>query len=271
MFLIDTHCHINEKYYPKGLDSLFKNALDNNVKRLILSAENVASSKEALNLARKHSGLPQIKTLAGVHPHEAKKVNDNYLFELEEIARNSEVVAVGEIGLDFFYDNSPRDIQKKVFIEQIELAKKIKKPISLHIRNAADRSTGDAYFETLKILRDTNAEEIGGVIHCFSGNEENAKNALDLGFYISFAGPITYPKNQQLRETAIKIPIDRILCETDSPYLPPQGFRGKTNEPCHVKSIYEMLAMLKGLSVEEFSGRVFENVERVFKWSEANV
>lgn len=264
MFLIDTHCHINKRYYPNGLKDVFKNALDNDVKGLIFASSNIESSKEALEIAQLHNELPEIKTLAGIHPHEAKKVDDDYIAQLEKIAINPEVVAVGEIGLDYFYDNSPREIQKKVFVEQIELARKMKKPICLHIRNANDKTTGDAYFDTLEILREAKLGENSGVVHCFSGDVKNAKDMLDLGFYISFAGPITYPKNQELREIAMGIPLDRILCETDSPYLAPQKYRGRVNEPAHVRIVYEMIAMLKGLSVEEFSKSVFENVERVF-------
>lgn len=271
MFLIDTHCHINKKYYPKGLDLIFKNALDNNVKRLIQSSENVASAKESLLLAKSQKDLPEIRTLAGVHPHEARKVSQNYISELEELAANQEVIAIGEIGLDFYYDNSPRDVQIKVFKEQIELAKKVKKPIVLHIRAAAERSSGDAYRATFDILRESYEGEINGVIHCFSGDAEDAKEALELGLYISFAGPITYPKNDELRHIATMIPTDRILCETDSPYLAPQKFRGRTNEPAHVKYVYELLAILKEEKLEDFSQQIAKNVEKIFNWSASDV
>ena len=271
MFLVDSHCHINKKYYPNGLSQVFQNALDNNVKRIIQSSESVASAKESLLFARVHKELPEMKILAGVHPHEAKKVSANYIVELKEVANNPEVVAIGEIGLDYYYDNSPRDTQVKVFTEQVELAKKINKPIVLHIRAAEDRASGDAYRDTFDILRKSYNGKVNGVVHCFSGDTEDAKEALDLGLYISFAGPITYPKNDELRKIAAMVPVDRILCETDSPYLAPQKHRGKTNEPAHVKYVYELVAILKEMKLEDFSQQVLKNIERIFNWSASNV
>ncbi|NLD05858.1 MAG: TatD family hydrolase, partial [Synergistaceae bacterium] len=143
----------------------------------------------------------------------------------------------------------------------------IYKPVVIHVRDSAKRSSGDANSETLSILKEESADRIGGVIHCFSGDRQNAVDALDLGFYISFAGPITYPKNKELREIAMDtIPLDRMLCETDSPYLAPQKIRGKTNEPCHVRDVYEMISMLKSMPLEEFAASVKENGERLFGW-----
>ncbi len=271
MFLIDTHCHINKEYYPDGLEKVFENALANDVKGMIFASADIESSIEALNFVSAHKPMPEIKAIAGVHPHEAEKTASSYISELKEIASSDNVLAIGEIGLDYFYDNSPRDIQRKIFSEQIELAGNICKPIVLHIRDAAMKFEGDANSETLAILKEANADKIGGVVHCFSGEKKHAKAALDMGFYISFAGPITFPKNQELREIAMYVPSDRILCETDSPYLAPQGYRGKPNEPCHVKSVYEMISMLKGITTEEFSAQVFNNVRTVFKWEAANV
>lgn len=267
MFLVDTHCHLNNEYYPDGLAPVFKNALDNDVRRMLFASADLPSSREAVELAENQLGSPEVFALVGVHPHEAKSVSGGYVDELENLARSPRVAAIGEIGLDYFYDHSVRDVQRTVFREQIELAKKIKKPIVIHVRDSADKSSGDANGETLELLRETRAEDIGGVIHCFSGNAQNARDALDLGFYISFAGPVTFPKNTALREIAMNIPLDRILCETDSPYLSPQGFRGKTNEPCHVRQVYELIAMLKGMPVEEFAEAVRENGDRLFIWS----
>lgn len=267
MFLVDTHCHLNVEYYPDGLSKVFENALKCDVKRMLFASADLPSTREAVDFAEKHEGLPEIWALAGVHPHEASSVADGITAELEELARSSKVSAVGEIGLDYFYDNSPRDIQREVFRSQIRLAKKINKPVVIHVRDSADRSSGDANSETLAILKEESAETVGGVIHCFSGDAQNARDALDLGFYISFAGPVTYPKNIALREIAMDIvPIDRILCETDSPYLAPQHIRGKTNEPCHVRDVYEMISMLRGMSLEDFAEAVKENGERLFGW-----
>lgn len=267
MFLVDTHCHLNREYYPDGLGDVFARAAENEVRRLVFASADVATSREAAALAGARRDEPEIYALAGVHPHEAEKVSPDYIAELEEVAKSERVCAIGEIGLDYFYDHSPREVQRRVFREQIGLAKRIGKPIAIHVRDAQERCAGDANGELLRILREEGAEETGGVIHCFSGHMEDAEAALALGFYISFAGPVTYPKNQALREVAMAVPLDRILCETDSPYLAPQGFRGKQNEPWHVRSVYEYLSMLKGLSLEDFALAVKENGERLFGWA----
>ena len=267
MFLVDTHCHLNKKYYPDGLSEVLENALKSDVKRLLFASADLASSREAVEFAEKQEGMPEIWALAGIHPHEASSVSDRFLEELESIAVSRKVSAIGEIGLDYYYDHSPREIQREVFRSQIRLAKKINKPVVIHVRDSADRSLGDANSETLKILKEESADQIGGVIHCFSGDSQNAADVLEMGFYISFAGPVTYPKNQALREIAMdNVPLDRILCETDSPYLAPQQIRGKTNQPCYVRAVYEMISMLKGMPLEGFAEAVKENGERLFGW-----
>ena len=271
MFLIDSHCHLNKEYYPDGLDGVFERAAGAEVKRMIFASADAATSREAAELARAQTAGPEIYALAGVHPHEAAAASPSYLDEIRELALEPRAVAVGEIGLDYFYDISPRDTQRRVLREQLELAKEIKKPVVIHVRDAKDRSEGDANGELLAILREHGADKIGGVIHCFSGSMRDAEAALELGFYISFAGPVTYPKNTALREAAMAVPLDRILCETDSPYLAPQGFRGKTNEPFHVREVYEYVSMLKGVPMEEFAAAVKENVERVFRLEARNV
>lgn len=271
MYLIDAHCHLNKEYFPEGLEATFKNALNNDVKMMIFASSDVTSSREAAELAEKQTSDPSVFALVGVHPHEAEKVSENYISDIRAMFRRKRVVAVGEIGLDYFYDFSPRDIQRNVFRKQIELAKEIKKPIIMHIRDSADRNTGNANAETIEILHETNAGEVGGVVHCFSGDMQNMKDALDMGFYISFAGPLTFPRNTALREIAAEVPLDRIMCETDSPYLAPQGFRGKPNEPAHVRQVYELVTMLKGITLEELAEHVRENVYNAFKLGEANV
>lgn len=271
MFLVDSHCHLNREYYPDGLEGVFQRAADAEVKRMIFASADVATSREAAELARAHTDAPEIYALAGVHPHEAAAAESAYINEIRELAREPRVVAVGEIGLDYFYDISPRETQRRVLREQLELAKEIKKPVVIHVRDAKEKSGGDANGELLAILREHGADKIGGVIHCFSGSMRDAEAALELGFYISFAGPVTYPKNRALREVAVSVPLDRILCETDSPYLAPQGFRGKTNEPFHVREVYEYLSMLKGVPMDGFAAAVKENVERAFGLEARNV
>jgi TatD DNase family protein len=271
MFLVDTHCHLNKEYFPEGLKEVFRNAVSNDVKRLIFASADVSSSVEAVRLSETQMKDPEVWALAGIHPHEASIASKGIPDEICKLAMHPRVVGIGEIGLDYFYDNSSRDLQKEVFRMQIELAKSVKKPIVVHVRDAADRCRGNANEETLRILRETGADEVGGVIHCFSGTAEDAAAACDLGFYISFAGPVTYKKNTDLRRTAADIPSDRILCETDSPYLAPNALRGRRNEPCNVRYVYEILSMLKGLSLDDFADIVMRNGERIFGWAAENV
>lgn len=266
MFLVDSHCHLNKEYYPEGLKELFSRAAENDIKRMLFASADEKSSREAAAVAATQTEAPEIYALAGVHPHEAQKVSSDYLSAIEELAKEPRVSAIGEIGLDYFYDISPRELQRKILEEQLELALKLKMPVAIHVRDATRKSEGPANEELLSILKNQHAERCGGVIHCFSGEQRDAEAALELGFYISFAGPVTYPKNQPLREIAMTIPDDRLLCETDSPYLAPQGYRGKPNEPWHVRSVYEYLSMLKGQPVEKFAATVKENGERLFGW-----
>lgn len=213
MFLIDTHCHLNIEYYPKGLSKVFERMKANNVGMAVLASVDIASSKEALEILNSANARDRIRmyAIAGVHPHEAGKMPGNYISELEEIAKNDKVIAIGEIGLDYFYEISPRETQRRVFSEQIELAKKLNKPMAIHVRDAAKRANGPANRELLNIMQEHNAESVGGVIHCFSGTQEDADKVLEMGFYISFAGPITYPKNMSMRKVALAVPTDRIL------------------------------------------------------------
>lgn len=233
------------------------------VARAIVVGCDEMSSREAIDAARRYSN-DRVKLYAtvGVHPHDASSAEAGLPEELTDLAANSLCAAVGEIGLDFYYDNSPRDVQRRVFAEQIEWAREARKPIVLHLRNA--KSGGDAYGEAMKTLRAHHADEIGGVVHCFSGTVDDARSALDLGFFVSFAGPVTYPKATELREAAKLVPLDRILCETDSPYLAPQSRRGKRNEPALVAEVYDMVARVKGISVEMLADAVWRNCGAAF-------
>lgn len=269
MFLVDSHCHLNKEYFPEGFAGVFERAAENGVRRMLCASVDVASSLEAAAMAQAFTSEPELYALAGVHPHEAAAVSADYLSDIAAVADKPRVSAVGEIGLDYFYDLSPRETQRRVFCEQLELAGALGMPVVIHVRDAQNRKDGDANGELLALLRECRACKKGGVIHCFSGCMKDAEAALELGFYISFAGPVTYPKNQPLREVAMSVPLNRLLCETDSPYLAPQRFRGKPNEPYHVREVYEYLSMLKGLSVEEFAYAVKENGERLFGWGTA--
>lgn len=263
--LFDSHCHLDMPEFAGGRGEVLSRAYDAGVRRILLAAYDERSSFEVLRIASE-SGASDIEIWAasGVHPHDADSVAGGLPEELTDLSANALVVAIGEMGLDYYYDNSPRDAQAQVFARQIEWARNAKKPIIVHLRNAADRAEGDAYLDAIRIMKEGNASDCGGVIHCFSGDRTDVKAALDLGFYISFAGPITYPKATELREAAALVPLDRLLCETDSPYLAPQRNRGRQNEPAYVRDIYEKLAEVRGAPLEELAEAIWENGERLF-------
>lgn len=269
MYFIDSHCHLDKETLQVPLDAVLSNCARSGVNRLVCVGFDLASSAEGIAIAETSAAkTPRIWAAAGLHPHGAANCGMCTLRELEKMLRHPRVLALGEIGLDFFYDNSPRDIQRTVFCEQIDLAIKMKKPIITHIRDAKERRAGDANKESVAMLRECRADKVGGIIHCFSGNIKDADAAMEMGFYISFAGPVTYPKNDELRAIAAAIPLERVLCETDAPYLAPQQFRGKRNEPANVRFVYEQIAAARGMDISDFAQAVSENANRLFAWDE---
>ncbi len=247
------------------VDEILLRAYDAGVRRILLAACDERSSYEVLRIASQSGdeGV-EIWAASGVHPHDASGVQAGLPDELTDLSSNARVVAIGEMGLDYYYDNSPRDVQAQVFAWQIEWARRAGKPIIVHLRNAADRQEGDAYRDAIRIMREGHASDCGGVIHCFSGDLADAKAALDMGFHISFAGPLTYPRAQALRDVAAYVPLERILCETDSPYLAPQSHRGRRNEPAYVRHVYEKMAEVRSIALEKLAATVWENGERLF-------
>jgi len=204
-----------------------------------------------------------IYTTVGVHPHEARLVNDAVLADLEQLARRPKVIAWGEIGLDYFYDHSPREVQRQVFIKQMELASAAKLPIVIHCRPS--ENSDDAWQECLELIsRHWAHTSLNGILHCFTGTWPHAKRALDLGFMISFAGNITFPKAQQIRDAAKEVPLDQMLIETDCPFLAPVPHRGKRNEPAFVLETARQIAELRGLSKEEVGMQTANNFYRFF-------
>lgn len=267
MRFIDTHCHLDKKTLEVPLDTVLLNCSRFSVSKLICVGFDLASSAEGLEIAENNADkIPQVWAAVGIHPHNAADCGMCILREIEKKLLSPRVLALGEIGLDFFYDNTPRDIQRTAFCEQIELAIKMKKPIITHTRDAKDRCDGDANKESAAMLRECGAGKVGGIIHCFSGNIRDADTAMEMGFYISFAGPVTYPKNDELRAVAAAIPLERILCETDAPYLAPQQLRGKRNEPANVRLVYEQMAAVRGMPLEDFALAMSENASRLFGW-----
>ena len=221
----------------------------------------------AIQLAnREKMGEPRIYATVGIHPHEAKLATDADFDELSALAGNPKVVAWGEIGLDYFYDHSPREVQRSAFVRQLELARAAKLPVVIHCRPSQDSQ--NAWDECLGVLAEQWAPSgLGGVLHCFTGLMEQARRALDLGFMISFAGNLTFPKAQNIREAARELPLDRIFIETDSPFLAPTPHRGRRNEPAFVPEVARQIGELRGLAAEEVALQTTQNVYRFFRLS----
>ena len=221
---------------------------------------------QALELSRRYAGKPEtprILATAGIHPHEAQFADPPALAKLEGLLANPEVLAVGEIGLDYYYDHSPREQQKQAFAQQMNLATAHKRPIIIHCR-PSDGST-NAWDDTLDMIEHTwKSTGLGGILHCFTGEWEHARRALDCGFLISFAGNITFPKAGNIREVASKVPLEQVLIETDAPFLAPLPHRGKRNEPAWVSRVAEQVAEVRGLSAGEVASSTANNFCRFF-------
>lgn len=248
--MIDSHAHLTMRKYRKDLDAVLARAREAGVLAVVNVGFDADSSAEGAHLAGRHS---DVFAAVGVHPHDADTVDDYVLSYLEELSAKPEVVAIGEIGLDFYRNLSPRRMQEEVFVKQLALAKRVDLPVIIHDR--------DAHRRVMEILRAEGASH--GVMHCFSGDIGLAKQALDLGFYISFAGPITYD-GRKAGEIIRKMPADKILIETDCPYLTPVPYRGKRNEPAYVKYVLERVAGILERPVEEVEALTDGNARRLF-------
>ncbi|PLX88333.1 MAG: radical SAM protein [Desulfuromonas sp.] len=251
--LIDSHAHLDGRQYDEDRQEVIDRAHQSGVSHILTVGCDLQSSQASIELAQR---FDQIYAAVGIHPHDAQECNDAAITQLRKMQRHSKVVAIGEIGLDFFRDRSPRDQQREAFRRQISLAKEVKKPIIVHDRDAHD--------EVLQILREEDAASVGGVLHCFSGDLQMAKDCLELGFYLSFPGTITYPKNEAAREIVKAVSIDRMLVETDCPYLSPQKFRGKRNEPAYVRYTAERIAEIKGLTFDDVARVTSRNSFNLF-------
>lgn len=251
--LVDSHSHLDGQQFIDDLDETIKRAANNGISHILTIGCDLESSEKSVSIAEKYE---HIFAAVGVHPHDATEIGTESLVRLRSMLAHPKVVALGEIGLDFYRDRCPREIQRSAFRKQIQLAKEVGKPIIVHDR--------DAHNEVIQILREENAAEVGGVLHCFSGDSAMAEQCLDLGFYLSFTGTITYPKNQEIREIIKSIPVDRMLVETDCPYLSPQKFRGKRNEPAYVRYTAEKMAEIKGLTIEDIARVTSRNCHDLF-------
>jgi TatD DNase family protein len=258
--LADTHAHLDLPELLPDQDEVLERARDAGVRLIINVGIGLQNSRQVLATARKHPGL---RATIGVHPHAAQSLKDGDLEALAPLAADPQVVAIGEIGLDFYRRRSPEEVQKHWFRQQLAWAFDLKKIVVIHTREATPA--------TLEILRDSRNLLHGGVMHCFGGSWPEARAFLDLGFYLSFAGPLTYPKAGDLRDVARKAPLDRILLETDCPYLTPQPWRGKRNEPAYVAATARQMAEVRQLSLEELARAAWENSLRAFGLEEKDV
>ena len=251
--LLDSHAHLDDKRFDDDRDHIIRNLKSNGVELVINIGADIPSSVKGVSLSEEYEN---IYATVGVHPHDAKDVDETTIELLRALAKKDKVVGIGEIGLDYHYDNSPRDVQRKWFREQIKLAKELKLPIVVHEREASE----DVY----NILKEESDENLTGVIHCFSGSLEMAREYIKMGFYISFAGPVTFKNAKKPKEVASEIPLDKILIETDSPYLTPEPYRGKRNDPTYVRYVAETIARLKDISYEEIVEATSKNAKKLF-------
>ncbi len=261
---LDSHCHLTADRFAEDRDAVIDRARAAGVETWISigSGYGVDGNADAIELAR---SLDQCFATVGVHPHEASELGDHNRSTLREWLAAPEVVAVGECGLDYHYMNSPRDAQRDAFAWQVALARELSMPVSLHLRG----DEPDAYDEALDIWMAEGRGELRGVLHCYTGTLEFARRGLDAGLDVSFSGIVTFKRSRELRETARAIPLDRLLVETDAPFLAPEGRRGKRNEPAWVPLVGEVLAELHGVPVAELAAITTRNARRLFGLPEA--
>ena len=251
--LIDSHAHLDDRRFKDDRYMLIKNFKNNNIELVINIGADLMTSVASVELADKYD---TIYAAVGVHPHSAKEVNTLVMENIRELTKNKKVVAIGEIGLDFHYDNSPRDVQRKWFIEQLKLAKDLDLPVVIHTREASQ--------ETYDILKNNQDGTVRGVMHSFSGSAEMANLYVDMGFYISIGGPVTFKNARVEREVAEAVPLDKLLIETDCPYLTPERYRGKRNEPVYMKYTAEKIAEVRGISYDEVVKATNRNAKKLF-------
>ncbi|MBM4282828.1 MAG: TatD family deoxyribonuclease [Deltaproteobacteria bacterium] len=257
--LVDTHCHIDGDLFEADRALVLARARAAGVAAMVNVGCDLPSSRRSLALAHAHD---DVWATVGIHPHEAKDAPPGFDEELVTLCRDPRCVAVGECGLDYHYDHSPRAVQREVFARQIAAARRAKKPLVLHVRNAAQ--DGPAFVESVDILRAEQARDVGGVFHCFTGSAEEAKAALDLGFLLSFPGVVTFKNNGQLSDVARLCPADRFVVETDAPYMAPVPHRGKRNEPAFVAHTAAFVAQVRGEALDDLVRVTGENARRLF-------
>ena len=265
---IDSHAHLEGKRYDIDRDEVLARAKQHGIEAYLAigNSDGPDTAECGIRLAEKYDGKPEYPRIwasVGIHPHEANLANLAADAKMLQWARHPKVIAWGEIGLDYFYDHSPREVQKAVFMRQMELAKAAKLPIIIHCR-PSDNSE-NAWDDCLAMIAEHwTSSTLGGILHCFTGSVEHARRALDMGFIISFAGNITFPKAQLIRDAAQMVPLDRMLIETDSPYLAPIPHRGKRNEPTFVREVARQIGELRNLPAEEIGSQTTRNFYKFF-------
>ncbi|MGB0035086.1 MAG: TatD family hydrolase [Candidatus Acidiferrales bacterium] len=263
MRIIDSHAHLEFPQFDEDRAAMLDRARAAGVEILLAIGSGTGPDRlnAAIPFAEQHDW---IYATVGIHPHEAKLAAEEHFTRLDELAHHPRVIAWGEIGLDYYYDHSPREVQHRVFRRQLDQARAAKLPIIIHCR--------DAWADCLGMMeRDWNSSGLGGILHCFTGTLDDAKRGLDMGFMVSFAGNVTYPKMQNLRDVAKEIPLNRLLTETDSPFLPPQGRRGKRNEPAFVVEVAEALGNVRNLAGIEVAAIAGGNFRRFFGLSAQSI
>jgi len=261
----DSHCHPENKRFDSDRPDVFARAKEAGVTTMLAIGNGDGPGTNTfdcgIKLAKQYDG---VYATVGIHPHEAALATQADFDQLVALSRHAKVIAWGEIGLDYYYDHSPRDVQRKVFRQQMEMAASAKLPIVIHCRPS--ENSDDAWDDTLRLIRENWAPGgLGGVMHCFTGSVEQARASLDLGFVVSFAGNITYPKAQNIRDAASIVPLDQMFIETDSPYLAPAPHRGKRNEPAFVREVANHIGQLRGLPADDIGAATTANFYRFFQ------
>lgn len=253
--LIDTHCHLDFERFDEDRDEVIARAVEAGVRRIIVPALDLDNCRTVLELAEKYEA---VYAAVGVHPNSSAGWEDGWLEQLREAAAHDKVVAIGEIGLDYYWDKSPKEVQQRAFAAQLELAAELDLPVIVHNREADE--------DVLRLLAESSLreKERPGVLHSFSSNLETAEAAVEMGYYLGFTGPVTYPNANGLREVVARVPMDRILVETDGPFLPPQSRRGKRNEPAYVNEVAAKIAEIRDINVKIVEAMVTENTACLF-------
>lgn len=253
MEMIDVHGHISDSAYEKSeIESVVQRAIDSGVTKMVCSSCDIASSLDAIELSKK---FDNVYANVGMHPENVEVADEKSLAQIEELAKDKKVVAIGEIGLDYHWKDDNKELQKEIFVKQIEIANRVKKPIVVHSR--------DAMGDTIEVLKN-HLPNMCGILHCFGGSVESAKILAEMGFSFSIGGVVTFKNAKTIVEVVKSLPLDRIMLETDCPYLSPEPFRGKRNEPKNVVYVADKIAKIKGISIEEVAKISTENAKRLF-------